>query len=233
MKVGATSRWALALIVSFLALGVWLEGADARRDAVLYAELASASFLLARSEAYLTPSGSATSDEHRQAFRALLTPDGRELFESLIHLSPVAQRAVIDNRDEVFARRITEVVHELEVSLGGDDFSVFVFIGTAHVPGVTRRVREALGIDTDGEPLDLDAAVSRALARVDPEAEASVRSQLHELVNDGVVDVDIGPVRIRGDLHSPYLGWARMMDGRTLAGLVTVTEKEYPRSIQR
>jgi hypothetical protein len=297
MKVGTTSRWALALIFSFLALGVWLEGADVRRDASLYAELAAApfsrfdesfylgapgdgrirllpleelsartraleyiadrkealeelgehllhpdreskqalngAFLLAEQEAGLALVGSAASDRHRQAFGALLTPDGRELFESLIHRTPVAQRAIIDDRDEVFARRITEVVHQLEASLGGGDFSVFVFIGAGHVPGVTRRVREALGIDTDGEPLDLGAAVSRALARIDQEAEASVRSQFYELANDGIVDVDVGPVRIRGDVHSPYLGMARMMESRSFAALVTVAEKEYPRSIQR
>lgn len=284
----------LLTIVAAGAVALWFLGADDRRDAALYAELASAPFsrfdesfylgepgegrirllpleerpprraalkhliesaerareleshvvsgsvedfkvalALADSEVDGLIAGARLPGEFRHTALEPLDDIGRARLEQRLDANRAAAPMFIDRRNEIFARRVAETTRQLEAEFGADGFSVFVFTGAAHVPGVTRLLREALAIDTDAPPVDIGRAFEQALAGVEVGAKIDPSVQLREALNALIPDADVGPVRIRSDVHSPFFDTVRVVDPEFFMGLVTDYEPSSPVSIAR
>lgn len=281
-------------IVAACAVMLWLLGADDRRDAALYAELASAPFsrfdesflanapdtagirllpleerpprtvalehligraenmrelsshigarsllefadalALADSEVDGLIAGARLPGDFRRAALEYLDASSRVLLERRLDETRAASPRVIDRRDEVFALRVAETTRLLEAEFGADGFAVFVFTGAAHVPGVARLLRAALGIDVDAPPVDIAPAFEQALGQIDLGSEVDMRVQLQEALNALIPDADVGPVRVRSDVHSPFFDTARVVDPKFFMGLVYGYERSSPVSIAR
>jgi len=119
----------------------------------------------------------------------LFTLEVQALFDEWLADVAASRSAMLDRRDQIFARHIVEATRQLALSQGPGRFSVAVFVGTGHVPGVVRRVREALGINVDHEPIDIDEIIKQALWAVDRTSDMSVRRQIMEFVNAHAVAV--------------------------------------------
>ncbi len=190
-------------------------------------------FVLAKAENELERSGIPPTGRFSEELRGLLDAAGRTQFDRLMTDIQLATPIAIDGRDDIFAARVVEAVHALERSEPGSGAVVFVFTGARHVEGVAQRVEQALGVSRAGPAHDLAATFERALAGIDRDSSTAVHAQLAEGLNAGVPDVDIGPVRLRGDVHTPFFDAVREVGFEWFLPEVEHYERAYAVSIQR
>jgi hypothetical protein len=188
---------------------------------------------LALAESEQERSGTRPEGVHAQAMRERLTDTGDELFDELMIETQLAVPMVIDTRDEVFARRALEVAAELEQEFAPGEAVVIVFTGAGHVPGVARRIAAGLGREDEVPDLDLERDFREVLAGLEDDLSSSAKTRLTEALTARVPDVDLGPVRIRGDVHSPFFDAVRHVGFEFFVPGMARYETDYSVSIQR
>ena len=196
-------------------------------------EALNSRFVLAKAENELKSAGTRPDGPHADHLRELLTPRGQALFDQLLIQVQLGRPTVIDRRNEVFAERIVAVTRQLEQTHAPGEAVVVVFTGAGHVPGVAELVEQALDTPRSSGPIDLEAGFRQAMAGVDLDATLHANAQLLEGLNGVVPDVDIGPVRIRGDAHSPYFDAVRFVGFEFFVAQLQDLERDYAVSIAR
>jgi len=254
-RIGIGKRTLSGTLV-LVVVAAWSVEIQDRRDAALYAELSAApfsrfdeSFTSGRScngRIRILPLEERAANQAALAFlarnldktsalRQYLREPGDDaeaaLCEAMLDTFAASRTTLIDRRDEISARRIVATTRRLESEFGAGEVDVIVFVGAAHLTGVAHRVRQALGIAADAQSVDMDDLRRQALEEFDQESETSLSVQVRDFMNECLPDVDIGPVRLRGNFHSRLLGVYRHLEPALVAGLALYSDSEPPRSV--
>jgi hypothetical protein len=188
---------------------------------------------LAQAENEQQRTGTRPEGVHAQAMREILTDEGDALFDTLMIDTQLAVPMVIDQRNEVFARRTLEVLADLEQLFDPGEAVVIVFTGAGHVAGVARHIATALGREDEVPDIDMERAFRLALETLEDDTGIPAKIQLAEALTTRIPDVDLGPVRIRGDVHSPFFDSVRHVGFDFFVPGMAQYETRYALSIQR
>jgi hypothetical protein len=188
---------------------------------------------LAMSEVDWLSAGGQPTGEYREQALALLDEEGAELLAQALDYKLASTDAVISQRNAVFARRVAECFRVLQRDLDPGSFRIMVFTGAAHVTGVVQQLSEALPDLAPSASVDLGSVFREALSRIDSQQDASVSAQLAERLNERIPDVDLGPILVRGDSHSPFFDPAKYFERDELVSMAALAAVDYPVSIAR
>jgi hypothetical protein len=188
---------------------------------------------LAQAENEQRRDGARAEGEHAQAMREILNDEGDALFDALLIDTQLAVPMVIDRRDEVFARRTLEVLADLEQQFEPGEAVVIVFTGAGHVSGVARHIATALGREDEVPDIDMEREFRLALETLEDDSATPAKILIAEALTPRIPDVDLGPVRIRGDVHSPFFDSVRHVGFDFFVPGMTLYETQYALSIQR